>query len=204
MLPCILYRGGQVDDIRSQIPESPVYLYSRDRVTQSYKAYAEVGLASSLAARQNTHAVLMRPLTDGTVLSGTVSIRHLSYIRGSCLPGLPGAQSAGRISAVRTLAADVIRDCGRMPMVCSMRQVYSGSSKLEVDEGVLRRTGARGAGAHSVLRCEGQQQPAHHETPAGSTLPPLHARILGCTYPGLQAASAACWSQSRVYRGLHL
>lgn len=34
----------RVDDIRQQVPESPFYLYSRDRVTASYQAYANVSL----------------------------------------------------------------------------------------------------------------------------------------------------------------
>ena len=33
----------RVDDIRQQVPESPFYLYSRDRITNSYKAYSTVG-----------------------------------------------------------------------------------------------------------------------------------------------------------------
>ncbi len=32
----------RVEDIRQQVPESPFYLYSRDRVTHSYTAYAKV------------------------------------------------------------------------------------------------------------------------------------------------------------------
>lgn len=33
----------RIDDIRQQVQESPFYLYSKDRVTANYAAYAEVG-----------------------------------------------------------------------------------------------------------------------------------------------------------------
>lgn len=33
----------RIDEIRQEVPESPFYLYSKDRVTANYAAYAEVG-----------------------------------------------------------------------------------------------------------------------------------------------------------------
>ena len=37
--------GLRVDDIRDEVLESPFYLYSKDRVTANYAAYAQVGPA---------------------------------------------------------------------------------------------------------------------------------------------------------------
>lgn len=33
----------RIDDVREQVAESPFYLYSKDRITANYTAYAEVG-----------------------------------------------------------------------------------------------------------------------------------------------------------------
>ena len=32
----------RIDDVRDQVAESPFYLYSKDRITANYTAYAEV------------------------------------------------------------------------------------------------------------------------------------------------------------------
>jgi hypothetical protein len=39
----------RIDDIRQQVADSPFYLYSRDRITANYQAYAEVGAATACA-----------------------------------------------------------------------------------------------------------------------------------------------------------
>jgi diaminopimelate decarboxylase len=38
----------RVDDIRQQVADSPFYLYSRDRITANYQAYATVGAAKAV------------------------------------------------------------------------------------------------------------------------------------------------------------
>ena len=37
----------RVDDVRQQVADSPFYLYSRDRITANYQAYATVGAAKA-------------------------------------------------------------------------------------------------------------------------------------------------------------
>ena len=49
----------RVDDIRQQVPESPFYLYSRDRITHSFNAYAQVSAAAAAASSRPTARVLM-------------------------------------------------------------------------------------------------------------------------------------------------
>lgn len=44
----------RIDDIRQQVPESPFYLYSKDRVTANYAAYAEVRMRHARCQAYNS------------------------------------------------------------------------------------------------------------------------------------------------------
>ena len=46
----------RIDDVREQVAESPFYLYSKNRITANYTAYAEVAPSCRLAA-----LILTRP-----------------------------------------------------------------------------------------------------------------------------------------------
>lgn len=78
----------RVDDIRRQVPESPFYLYSRDRITASYQAYAkalqglEHILCYAVKANNNLHIMKhLQSLGSGAVLVSGNEL-HLAMAAG--------------------------------------------------------------------------------------------------------------------------
>lgn len=140
----------------------------------------------------------MRSLTCGAVLLRTLG--HLSYIGG--LPGfqkrticsahIGGGREAGLIGRVLG-ACGTRQDSSRHRASSRVMREYRAAQALEGLEHILCYAVKANNNLHIMKHLQ-----------VFFCFPPSHVRTLGCTQSRLQAAKAACRSQSRVYRSIHL